>query len=241
MVQKYKNNELSDAEMAQIEEDLMAQMFRRQKENSLREDLKKLAILASNEEKSEETTIQNTRMTVVHRSNSQRIWWAAAASVAVIAVASWWLFLKPQPTENLSAAALADTYIKGDATPKWLTTMDNTAVEKREADAKNAYDKADFGQAIGLFETIPPTKKEHFFYLGIAALKQAKPDAQKAVDNLLKARTLAAGWQEDATNWYLALAYLQLGKKVEAQTELQNIVKIGRDNVKRAEDILKKL
>ena len=64
---------------------------------------------------------------------------------------------------------------------------------------------------------------------------------KKAVDNLLKTRTLAAGWQEDATNWYLALAYLQLGKKVEAQTELQNIVKIGRDNVTRAEDILKKL
>ena len=127
MVQKYKNNELSDAEMAQIEEDLMAQMFRRQKEDSLRADLKKLATLASNEEKSEETTIQNTRMTVVHRSNSQRIWWAAAASVAVIAIAGWWLFLKPQPTENLSAVALADTYIKGDAAPKWLTTMDNTA------------------------------------------------------------------------------------------------------------------
>ena len=216
-------------------------MFRKQKEDALRNDLKKLAALAANEETAAAEPMQNTRMTVVHRSNNQRIWWAAAASVAVLAVASWWFFLKPKPTELLDNQTLADTYLKRDAAPVWSTTMDNTTVEEREAKAKEAYRNNDFDNAVPLFEAIPPSKKEHFLYLGVSALKQQKPDAQKAIDNLLKARAIANGWQEDATNWYLALAYLQAGKTEEARKELNNIVKIGRDNVSRAEEILKKM
>jgi predicted Zn-dependent protease len=139
----------------------------------------------------------------------------------------------------LNSATLADTHIKGDVAPVWSTTMDETKVEAQEAKAKDAYRNAAFDEAVVLFEAIPPTKKEHFFYLGIAALKQPKADAPKAVDNLLKARIVANGWQEDATNWYLALAYIKLKKTTEARTELNNIIKIGRDNVSRAEELLK--
>lgn len=241
MLEKYRKGELNDTQIEQVEGDLIRQMFRKQKEEALRNDLKKLAALAADEEIDENEQFQNTRMTVVHRTNNQRIWWAAAASVTVLAVASWWLFLKPKTDTPLSISALADTYIKENAAPVWSTTMDNTTVEEREAKAKDAYQNDDFEKAISLFEAIPPTKKEHYFYLGIAALKQQKPDAQKAIDNLLKARTIGNGWQEDAINWYLALAYLRLGKTEEAQAELNNIVKIGRDNVSRAEEILKKM
>ena len=164
-----------------------------------------------------------------------------AASLAILAVAAWWLLQKPKGNNVLSVETLADTYIKGDAMPIWSTTMDNSTVTLREAQAKEAYQKNDFSKTIELFEGLPPTTKEHFFYLGIAALKQEKPDAQKAINSLLKTRALAQGWQEDATNWYLALAYLQLGKKTEARAELTNIVQIGRDNAVRAADLLKKL
>lgn len=238
MLEKYKNSELTDAQMEQVEADLLHQMFRKQKEDALRNDLKKLAALAADEETSATEQMQNTPMTVVHRSNNQRKWWAAAASVAVLAVASWWLFLKPKTDAPLSISALADTYIKDKAAPVWSTTMGGTT-EEREAKAKEAYQNADFDNAVPLFEAIPPTQKEHFFYLGIAALKQRQIDASKAVDDLLKARTLANGWQEDAINWHLALAYIHLGKKEEARLELNNIVKIGRDNVSRAEELLK--
>lgn len=241
MLEKYKKGELSEAQTEQVEADLIRQMFRKQKEESLRNDLKKLAALAADEDEDENERVQNTRMTVVHRSNNQRIWWAAAASVAVLAVASWWFFIKPKSAEVFDNQTLADTYLKQNTVPVWSTTMDNTTVEEREAKAKEAYQNDDFEKAISLFEAIPPIKKEHYFYLGIAALKQQKPDAQKAVDNLLKSRALANGWQEDATNWYLALAYMRLGKTEEARTELNNIMKIGRDNVSRAEEILKKM
>ncbi|MBL7816514.1 MAG: hypothetical protein JNL70_15955 [Saprospiraceae bacterium] len=240
MLEKYKKGELSDAQIEQVEADLIHQMFRKQKEESLRNDLKKLAALAAAEDEDEKERIQNTRMTVVHRSNNQRIWWAAAASVAVLAVASWWFFLKPKTDTSLSISTLADTYIKENTAPVWSTTMDGTT-EEREAKAKEAYQNNDFEKAVPLFEAIPPTKKEHYFYLGVSALKQQKLDAQKAIENLLKARAVANGWQEDAINWYLALAYLQARKTEEARKELNNIVKIGRDNVSRAEEILKKL
>lgn len=240
MLEKYKKGELNDAQIEQVEGDLINQMFRKQKEDALRNDLKKLAALAADEEIDENERVQNTRMTVVHRSNNQRIWWAAAASIAVLAVASWWFFMKPNSVESFDNQTLADTYIKSDAAPIWGRTMGETA-EEREEKAKEAYLNADFGKAIPLFEAIPPSKKEHYLYLGIAALKQQKPDAQKAIDNLLKARTLGNGWQEDVINWYLALAYLQAGKTEEARTELNNIMKIGRDNVSRAEEILKKI
>jgi tetratricopeptide (TPR) repeat protein len=241
MLEKYKKGELAEEQMEQVEADLIHKMFRKQKEDALRNDLKKLAALADNEEIAVAEPVQNTRMTVVHRSNNQRIWWAAAASVAVLAVASWWFFLKPKPTELFDNQTLADTYLKRDAAPVWSTMMDTTTVAERELKAKEAYQNADFEKAIPLFEAIPPSKKEHYFYLGVAALKQQKMDAQKAIDNLLKARALANGWQEDAINWYLALAYLQVGKTEEARKELNNIVKIGRDNVSRAEEILKKM
>jgi tetratricopeptide (TPR) repeat protein len=241
MIQKYKQGELTDELMEQVEGDLLRQMFRRQEDNRVRDDLKKLAAIADNEAIDETERVQNTRMTVVHRGNRSWTWLAAAASVALLAVASWWLFLKPKPTEPMNTVALADNYIKNDAAPVWNTTMDKTTVEQREAKAKETYQNGQFTEAVSLFEALPPTKKEHFFYLGIAALKQQKPDATKAIDNLLKTRSVANGWQEDVTNWYLALAYLQLGKKEEARKELNNIVKIGRDNVSRAEGLLKKM
>jgi tetratricopeptide (TPR) repeat protein len=240
MLEKYKKGELNDAQIEQVEGDLINQMFRKQKEDALRNDLKKLAALAADEEIDENERVQNTRMTVVHRSNNKSLWWAAAASIAVLAVASWWFFMKPKSAESFDNQTLADTYIKSDAAPIWGRTMGGTA-EEREEKAKEAYLNADFEKAIPLFEAIPPSKKEHFLYLGVSALKQQKSDAQKAIENLLKARTIGNGWEEDVINWYLVLAYLQSGKTDEARKELNNIIKIGRDNVIRAEDILKKM
>jgi tetratricopeptide (TPR) repeat protein len=241
MIQKYKEGKLSDAEMAQVEADLMAQMFRRQEDNKVRDSLKKWAALAAQDDLTETARVESTRMTVVHSKNRSWTWLAAAASVAVLVVASWWFFSKPNTSESNTVLALADTYLKSDAAPIWSTTMDNTTIVQREEKAKDAYRNGAYDDACSLFEALPPTKKEHYFYLGIAALKQQKPDAAKAVEHLLKARTLANGWQEDATNWYLALAYIRMGKTEAAQIELNNIVKIGRDNVRRAEALLKKM
>lgn len=246
MIDKYKKGELSEEQTEQLEADLMRQMFRKEKENTLRSDLKNLAANISDTENTDSSRslgegVATSGLTVAHRSNRSWTWLAAAASVAILVVAGWWLFLKPQAVEPFNNETLADTYVKKDAAPVWSATMGNETPEEKEAKAKEAYQKGDFTQAVSLFEAIPPTTKEHFFYLGVAALKQQKPDAQKTIDNLLKARTLANGWQEDATNWYLTLAYIRLGKITEAQTELNNIIKIGRDNVNSAKELLQKL
>lgn len=238
MIDKYKKGELSDEQMEQLESELLRQMFRKEKENTLRSDLKKLALDINS---SENTEGVETPLQVVHRSNRSWTWLAAAASVALLVLAGWWLFIKPQAVTPLSAYALADNYLKKDATPVWSATMGNDTPAEKEAKAKDAYQKAEYEQAILLIESIPPTTKEQFFYLGISALKQRQPAAQKAIDNLLKARTIGNGWQEDAINWYIALAYLNLNKTTEAKAELNNIIKIGRDNVTRAKELLSQI
>jgi hypothetical protein len=244
MIDKYKKGELSDEQAEELEGNLMRQMFRKEKENALRTDLKSLATNITDDTDSSRLLGEEAAkggLTVSHRSNRTWTWLAAAASVAFLAFAGWWLFLKPQVIEPFNNETLADTYLKRSAAPVWSATMGSETPEEKEVKAKDAYLRGDFTQAISLFEAIPPTTKEHYFYLGVAALKQQKPDANKTIKNLLKTRTLANSWQEDATNWYLALAYIRLRKIIEARAELNNIIKIGRDNVNSAKDLLQKL
>jgi hypothetical protein len=245
MIDKYKKGELSENEMEQIEDDLLHQMLRKQQEGNLRSDLKKLAASLNEEESLQTNEIKKNNtstegLKVVHRANRSWTWLAAAASVVLLAVASWWIFIKPS-SNNLEDEALAMTYLKADKPPVWSTTMNNSILEERENKAKEAYQNADFTNVINLLASMPPSKKEHFFYIGVAYLKQPQMDAAKAIDNLSKARALADGWQEDNLNWYLALAYIHAKNTTEARKELNNIIRIGRDNVARSELLLSEL
>lgn len=240
MLDKYKKRELSEEQMEQLEEKWLYQMFRQENESKLRSELKTLADSLKDEADTEGGEIPKTTLTVAHRSNHIVMGWAAAASIAILAVAGWWLFLKPTPSTPTDAFSLVDTYLKKENAPVWSTTMSGEpSVAEKEASAKEAYQKGEFARAISLFNTIPPNTKEHYFYMGISALKQPEPNASLAIESLLKARKLANGWQEDAINWHLALAYIRANKKEEARKELQNIIQIGRDNTAKAETLLK--
>ena len=56
MIEKYKRGELSEEQMSQLEADLMAQMFKRQTDNAVRNDLKSLAAELNDAEKNAKNT-----------------------------------------------------------------------------------------------------------------------------------------------------------------------------------------
>ena len=56
MIEKYKKGELSEEQMSQLEADLIAQMFKRQTDNAVRNDLKSLAAELNDAEKNAKNT-----------------------------------------------------------------------------------------------------------------------------------------------------------------------------------------
>ena len=56
MIEKYKKGELPEEQISQLEDDLMAQMFRREKNNAVRNDLKGLAAELNDAEKNAKNT-----------------------------------------------------------------------------------------------------------------------------------------------------------------------------------------
>ena len=166
--------------------------------------------------------------------------WAAAASVLLVLGATWWFFGR-STAEDLNAEALAANYLQTEVAPSLSNVMDDAQVTATEQAARDAYIQGDFVKAARGFAAIPPATTAQFFYLGLALLKQPQTDYAGAIDNLLQARRLGNGWQEDAINWHLALAYIGQHNNVEARKELANIIRVDRDNVDKAKFLLEKM
>ena len=246
MIDKYKKGILSEQEMDQTEEKLLKKMFDRKADEEVRQNLRfQLEVLNTSSETSEDTSTltpdadaPGSALRVVHR--NKWMTWAAAASVLLVLGAAWWFFGR-STVEDLAAEAFAANYLKTEVAPSLSNVMDDSQVTATEQAARDAYLQGDFVKAARGFAGIPPATAAQLFYLGIAYLKQAKPNYSSAVNGLLQARKLGNGWQEDAINWHLALAYLGQKRNTEAQQELENIISVGRDNVAKAQLLLEKM
>lgn len=245
MIDKYKNGALSAAEMAKVEEELLKKMMERKEDEAVRQSLRQLAATLDDAKdtdasapKMEHASVEKPKMQVVHR-NRWRIW-AAAATVLLLLGTAWW-FLWRSNTIDLNAEALAAQYVSTEKAPILSNVMADDTITATEQAARDAYIQGDYAAAVRNFEALPPSTAAQFFYLGIALLKQPEANYSGAIDNLLQARKLGNGWQEDAINWHLALLYLGQKNTSKARKELEHIISVGRDNVAKANLLLKKL
>lgn len=242
MIDKYKKRQLSESEMEQLEEALLQKLAEKQAEDKLRQNLRGIAESLRTEtnkaEESKEKPASPSPLKVAHR----QLWvaWAAAAAVFLVLLTVWWL-MSPANNTNLNAPQMALEYLKQENAPILSNSMADDTLSAVEQAARSAYLEKNYAAAVQLFEKLPPTTAAHHFYLGVAALKQEKPDFALAETHLLQARALGQGWQEDAINWHLALLYLGQKNTSKARQELEQIISVGRDNVAKADLLLKKL
>ena len=240
MLDKYKKGELSESEMEQLEEALLQKLAEKQAEDKLRQNLLGIAesLRTETNNAAGETTPSPHPLKVAHR----QLWvaWAAAAAVLLVLLAVWWL-MSPSNNASLNAPQMALQYLKQENAPILSNSMADDTLSTAEQAARSAYLEKNYAAAVLFFKKLPPTTASHHFYLGVAALKQENPDFALAETHLLQARSLGQGWQEDAINWHLALLYLGQKNTSKARQELETIIKVGRDNVAKADLLLKKL
>jgi hypothetical protein len=240
MIDKYKKGALSEAEMEQVEETLLKKLWDNAEDTKIRASLRQILAneALTENEAAPSITLHKPQLKVVHR--FRWIAGAAAATILFVVGAAWWFFAAPN-TSRLNATGLALHYLKTEAAPSLNNVMDDAEVAALEQAAREAYNKGDFALAAQSFAKIPPTTPAHFFYLGIALMKQSPANYPGAINSLLQARKLGKGWQEDALNWHLALAYLAQNDRTLAKEELNRIVQMGRDNVRKASELMNKL
>jgi hypothetical protein len=242
MIDKYKKGELSESEMEQLEEALLQKLAEKQAEDKLRQNLRGIAeslrTETNNTAEAEEATASPSPLKVAHR----QLWvaWAAAAAVFLVLLAVWWL-MNPANNASLNAPQMALQYLEQENAPTLSNSMADDTLSTAEQAARSAYLEKNYAAAVLFFKKLPPTTASHHFYLGVAALKQENPDFALAETHLLQARSLGQGWQEDAINWHLALLYLGQKNTSKARKELEHIIVVGRDNVTKADLLLKKL
>lgn len=237
MIDKYKSGQLSDEEMEKVEEGLLQKLAEQQRDDVLRQNLRMLATTPTPDFGVEEKPIAPAPSSKLIY---QRLWVAlAAAAILLLGILGWW-WMQSDPTV-LNASQLAMKYLRQENAPILNNSMAGDTLNATEQAARNAYLQKDYQTATRLYQTLPPHTAAHYFYLGIAALKQTNANFNLARISLLQARKLGNGWQEDAINWHLALLYLGQNNTPEARKELDNIIKIDRDNVQKANTLIELL
>lgn len=159
---------------------------------------------------------------------------ALAASLAVVVIAGIFLWNAMNSSNQDYFAQYYQPYpndiapiTKGEDLPK--TTL---------AEALQAYERKNYGQARTLFSTLP-TSDTIQFYSSIIDLEEGNMSA--AIDNLNTLNQSESTFQQ-AADWYLALAYLKNKETLNAKELLEKITANDRHLFKRrAEELLEAL
>jgi hypothetical protein len=220
LLQKYKEDALSEAENEAVEQKLLSTIMHN-------EQKQKWATLLS------ENGIERTPK-VVRKLPILRYIMGAAATV-FIAVGLWWTMGK---SSDLSATQLADKYMSEQfANPSTRDAKDELS---EWSAAKQAFAKKDFATAIKNIDAIGSPNDEQIFYKSLSFMYLTPPDLDKASEGfvllLRKNQNFA-----DESQWYYILIALKKGEKEAAISMLENV--IGKQNYysEKAATLLKKL
>jgi hypothetical protein len=140
----------------------------------------------------------------------------AAAVALVLAMGIAYFYLQAP-----NAAQLAEDYL--EPYPDRITTMGQNDANAL-ATAIQAYNQAQYDEAIAAFQQIPPGHPQQpliDLYIGVSALETGRtPLARSALQPLAE----QAGDYQAAARWYLALAYLKEGDTAAARPLLNLLI-----------------
>lgn len=201
LMQKFEQGELSETEEDQVFH-LLAQKHEKNKLKAIR--------------------AEQTPMRVVHR--KPMLTMLKAASVLLIVGVGFWFFQSNSTPQYLK---LTENYL--ETVPAYSDTklsVPGMSIEENEAQAKTAYNKGSYTQAVTFLSNIIATGKatpEHHFFLAISFLHQSPPNNESAITHLLMVRQLSPNERKLEVGFQLALAYIRTKQFEPARTELRAI------------------
>ncbi len=161
--------------------------------------------------------------------------WLAAASVILLVGLTYFVNLE----KNTSSKDLFSNYFKPYRNIIKPIERDSNELDET-AKAFMAYERGDYNKAIKGFTQLYDKNKESYllFYKANALLKmeKSKEAVPLLIEHLKSKDTLI-----EKTNWYLALAYLQMNDKQNAKMMLKTVVDKGGFKRNEAKKLLKEL
>lgn len=152
--------------------------------------------------------------------NRFRILLRAVAACIVLGLAIWGVLNVQSNTSEEVFANYFQPYEFGK-----VIRGENQDMEQKLKQALGYYDQENFEKALPLFQELAAndTKATNFqFYSGICLLGLKK--SKEAIASFEKVNQANDRRLQAPAEWYLALAYLQLGQREEAQKRLQQII-----------------
>jgi tetratricopeptide (TPR) repeat protein len=220
LLQKYKDNALSEAETEAVEKQM-------------------LATIMHNEQKQKWTTLLaengiERQPKVVRKLSTMRYIMGLAATV-FIAAAMWWTMGK---SGDLSSMELTDKYMSEQfANPSTRDAKDELS---EWSAAKQAYAKKDFATAIKNLDAIGGPNDEQVFYKSLSFMYQTPPNLDKASEGFVQLLRKNQNFA-DESQWFYILIALKKGEKDAAISMLENVIGKQNSYSEKAAILLKKL
>ncbi|MEM1323573.1 MAG: hypothetical protein AAGG75_25145 [Bacteroidota bacterium] len=148
-----------------------------------------------------------------------RGWWYLVVAVVLLLLLLWWLWPRG---EAPSQEQLFAEYFEAPARVGGPTRGGDELAELRRV-AGEAYDGKDFAAAARYYERlfVEYRDTQALFYLGVAQLGAGAPTA--AVENLREFGQVSEDVRFEATEYYIALAYLRKGEWEQALFALEGL------------------
>lgn len=235
LIEKYFENNLTEAEKAQFEvllnsniefkdavkfEKNLKSAIHKKERNELKKQLKSF-------EKKQETKVVTM----------PRLLWIAAASIVVVGASLWFFTFKTPSNEDL--------FTQNFQVYPNVIAPSVRGTSTTEGDKKLAfefYEQEKYKEAVGVFEKIAKETNEEYpaFYVGQCYM--ALGDYQKAISSFSGAVLTDEKFPFDTQRkWYLALAYLKIGDKENAKLILELLTNYENVQTQKATELLENL
>lgn len=235
LIEKYFEKQLSEVEKSTFDE--LINSDSKFKEAFLFEQQLRQAVHLK-ERKALKNTLQSFENKKETKMVSMKKWyWVGAASVAFLLALSWFLTAKNTSNSDLYAA-----YYQAYPNVIAPSVRGENGVNDEKKKAFELYEAEKFEEAAQLFNNLGKTETNEFaaFYEGQCYMALGKNE--KAIEVFSNAILTDDVFPFDTQRkWYLALIYLKMGKKDDAQLMLEILTNYDNVQSAKAKELLEKL
>lgn len=221
LIDKYLRHELSKTERDTFQH-LMQQTdfaeevdFRKQLIGASR-DVGRASLKQLFEEADQELDEEAEAATIPMRSSRVNWYRWTGVAAAILLLATFFLWPSQPTSQELFAAHYS-------AFPNLIAPGDRSGDAHQTLDlALKAYERADFGEAVRLFEEITEKNQEENLYYGLSLLMEDK--SSESIEQLQRVATDSQARYQAAAQWYLSLAHLKADDLTASQSLLEEIL-----------------